>query len=75
MPAVSERQRRFFGAELGRKRRGQKTETGLSEGKLRDFARMLKHRKKKRERQKMKDAKNVEELDEMAEGTYGDTPV
>ena len=50
MPAVSERQRRFFGAELGRKRRGQKTETGLSEGKLRDFARMLKHRKKKRER-------------------------
>jgi len=26
-------------------------------------------------RKKMKDPKNVEELDEMAEGTYGDTPV
>jgi len=50
MPAVSERQRRYFGAELARKRRGQKTETGLSEGKLKDFARVLKRRKKQRER-------------------------
>ena len=49
MPAVSERQRKFFGAELSRKRRGKKTETGLSEGKLKDFARVLKRRKKQRE--------------------------
>jgi len=26
-------------------------------------------------RKKMKDPKNVEEIDEMAEGTYGDTPI
>lgn len=38
MPATSERQRRFFGAELARKRAGQKTRTGLSEGKLAEFA-------------------------------------
>lgn len=38
MPATSEAQRRFFGAELGRKRRGQRTETGMSEDQLRDFA-------------------------------------
>ena len=38
MPAVSERQRRFFGAELSRKRKGKKTRTGLSEKKLKDFA-------------------------------------
>ena len=38
MPAVSEKQRRFFGAELSRKRTGKKTRTGLSERKLREFA-------------------------------------
>ena len=38
MPAVSEKQRRFFGAELARKRKGRKTRTGLSEHKLREFA-------------------------------------
>lgn len=38
-PAHTERQRRFFGAELSRKRAGKKTKTGLSEAKLRDFAR------------------------------------
>ena len=38
-PAVSEKQRRFFGAELARKRAGKRTETGLSENKLREFAR------------------------------------
>ena len=47
MPAVSEKQRRFFGAELGRKRAGKKTRTGLSEAKLSEFASQLKAVKKK----------------------------
>ena len=38
MPATSDRQRRFFGAELGRLRAGKSTVTGLGEGKLKDFA-------------------------------------
>jgi len=38
MPAVSEKQRRFMGAELGRKRAGKKTKTGMSEQQLADFA-------------------------------------
>lgn len=43
MPAVSEKQRRFMGAELSRKREGKKTKTSMSEGQLREFA----HKKKK----------------------------
>lgn len=39
MPAESEKQRRFMGAELGRLERGQKTKTGMSRKQLRDFAR------------------------------------
>lgn len=46
MPSYTERQRRFMGAELARKRRGEKTETGMSEKQLRDFAK--KPRRKKR---------------------------
>lgn len=38
MPSVSERQRRFMGAELGRARAGQKTRTGMSQAQLEDFA-------------------------------------
>jgi len=38
MPAESERQRRFMGAELGRLRSGESTETGMSESQLEDFA-------------------------------------
>lgn len=38
MPAESERQRRFMGAELARKRAGKKTKTGMSESQLSDFA-------------------------------------
>lgn len=50
MPAESEKQRRFMGAELARKRKGEKTQTGMSENQLRDFARKRKrkHRKSKR---------------------------
>lgn len=40
-PAVSEKQRRFMGAELARKRAGKKTQTGMSEKQLRDFASKL----------------------------------
>lgn len=46
MPSVSEKQRRFMGAELARKRAGKSTETGMSEEQLRDFARKRKRKKK-----------------------------
>jgi hypothetical protein len=36
--AVSEKQQQFMGAELQRKREGKKTQTGMSEGDLKDFA-------------------------------------
>jgi len=42
VPSVSERQRRYFGAELGRARAGAKTQTGLPETKLKDFAKAVK---------------------------------
>jgi hypothetical protein len=38
MPAKSEKQRKFMGAELERKREGKKTQTGMSESQLEDFA-------------------------------------
>ncbi len=38
MPAKTEKQRRFFGAELGRAESGQKTRTGLGKKKLKEFA-------------------------------------
>jgi hypothetical protein len=38
MPAKTEKQRKFMGAELGRKRAGKKTRTGMSERQLKDFA-------------------------------------
>ena len=42
MPARTEKQRKFMGAELARKRAGKKTKTGMSEKKLEDFARKSK---------------------------------
>lgn len=39
MPAKSERQRKLMGADLARKRAGQKTQTGMSEAQLEEFAR------------------------------------
>jgi hypothetical protein len=39
MPFETERQRKFMGAELARTRAGKRTQTGMSEEKLRDFAR------------------------------------
>ena len=38
-PAYSERQRKFMCAELGRKRAGKKTQTGMTEVQLRDYCR------------------------------------
>ena len=38
MPARTEKQRRFMGAELERKREGKKTRTGMTERQLEDFA-------------------------------------
>ena len=39
MPGKTAKQRRFMGAELGRKRAGKKTRTGMSEAKLQQYAR------------------------------------
>jgi hypothetical protein len=38
MPAKTERQRKFMGAELARKREGKKTQTGMSEKELEKMA-------------------------------------
>jgi hypothetical protein len=38
MPARTEKQRKFMGAELARKREGKKTQTGMSEKELEKFA-------------------------------------
>jgi hypothetical protein len=38
MPAKSEKQRKFMGAELSRKREGKKTKTGMSEKELEKYA-------------------------------------
>lgn len=43
MPAVSQKQRRFFGAELARAKKGKPTKTKLSKQKLADFAMDVKH--------------------------------
>jgi hypothetical protein len=42
MPSVSEKQRRFMGADLARAKAGEKTKTGMSPKQLRDFARKVK---------------------------------
>src|SRR4051812_24304687 len=47
MPSTSEKQRRFMGAELARKRAGKKTKTGMSEGQLKDFAKKLPKKRKR----------------------------
>ena len=46
MPATSEKQRRFMGAELARKRAGEHTRTGMSESQLREYAKKPKKRKR-----------------------------
>jgi hypothetical protein len=44
MPAKSEKQRRFMGAELARKRAGKPTKTGMSAAKLRHYSAKKKSR-------------------------------
>jgi hypothetical protein len=46
MPAKTEKQRKFMGAELERKREGKKTRTGMSEGELEKMASKPDHKKK-----------------------------
>jgi len=50
MPAKSERQRRFMGAELARARGGKKTRTGMSEAQLADYAAKPSAKKKRRKK-------------------------
>ena len=45
MPARTEKQRRFMGAELERKREGKKTQTGMSERELEKMASKPKSKK------------------------------
>ena len=44
MPSSTEKQRRFMGAELQRKREGKPTRTKMSEAQLKDFAGSVKRR-------------------------------
>jgi len=48
MPSVSERQRKFMGAELARKRAGKKTKTKMTAKQLEEFASTKGLPKKKR---------------------------
>lgn len=48
MPAKSEKQRKFMGAELARKRAGKRTRTGMTESQLEDFARKPTRKRRKR---------------------------
>lgn len=57
MPSVSERERRFMGAELARKRAGEATETGMSESQLRDFAKKPIKKRHKKHRSKRKSSR------------------
>ena len=42
MPAETEKQRKFMGAELARKRAGKKTKTDMTEKQLKEFAKKKK---------------------------------
>lgn len=42
MPSRTEKQRKFMGADLARKRTGKKTKSGMTERQLRDFAKKRK---------------------------------
>jgi hypothetical protein len=42
MPSTSRKQQRFMYAELARKEKGQKTETGMSKKQLTDFTKLKK---------------------------------
>lgn len=46
MPAKTARMARFMRAELGRKKAGKKTKTGMSESQLKHFTKVKKKKKK-----------------------------
>lgn len=50
MPALTERQRRFMGAELARKRAGKKTKTKMTEKQLEEFASVKKKKLRKKKK-------------------------
>lgn len=50
MPSKTERQQRFMGADLARAEKGEKTKTGMSKDKLREFASKPKGRATGKER-------------------------
>ena len=52
MPAKSEKQRRFMGAELARKEAGKPTRTGMNERQLKEFTHKPAHRSKSAPRRK-----------------------
>jgi hypothetical protein len=58
MPSVSEKQRRFMGAELARKRAGKKTKTKMSEEQLSEFASTKKLKGKKGRKKGLKNKKS-----------------
>lgn len=45
MPAKSDKQRKFMGMELAKERAGKKTQTGMSDKQLADFAKKPKKKK------------------------------
>lgn len=57
MPSTSDKKRRFMGAELGRLRRGESTETGMSEEQLRDFARKRQRKRSRKHSMPRKDSR------------------
>jgi hypothetical protein len=52
MPSTSEKQRRFMGMELGKKRAGKHTDVKMSEQQLREFAKKPVKKKRKKHRHK-----------------------
>lgn len=47
MPAKSEKQRKFMGADLARARAGKKTRTGMTQAQLKDYAKKPVSKKRK----------------------------
>jgi len=45
VPSTTKKQQRFFGAEMGRAKKGEKTKTGMSQKKIKEFL-VLKKKKK-----------------------------
>lgn len=68
MPAKSEKQRRFMGAELARVRAGKRTRTGMKESQLKEFATMEHGKHKKEMKATMKKHKRGGPMSKMPAG-------